>query len=106
MTEAQLWALIAVLALAGWGASLVLFARSTLPMANALSVTNKVDALVDDRIAKTLERIETRRSRGQRPAQPAAPPEVPPFAERGGPSSDIGRVFGGPPFDEQPDAEG
>jgi len=106
MTEAQLWALLTFAALGGWAASLILFARATLPMANALAVTNKVDAMVDDRIAKTLERIEMRRSRGKPAQQPASkPPES--MINTGRPSDEVGLIFGGPLlFEEQPDAEG
>lgn len=105
MTEAQLWALIAFLMLSGWATSLVLFARATLPMANALSVTNKVDALVDDRIVKLYERIEQRRTKGASTVrQPAAKPTDTIPADDA--AREIARTFGGMPFSpEQPDAE-
>lgn len=44
------WALIAVLALGGWAATLVFMTKQQLPQANALCNLLKADAAVDDRL--------------------------------------------------------
>jgi hypothetical protein len=98
---AEIFAGLCILALGGWAATLVAFARSSLPMANALSVANKVDTLVDERIARTFERIKARRER----TAATAPSVTPQGGERR--ADPMAEVFGtGPLFvPDQPDAE-
>lgn len=102
MNQANVFAFIAVLALAGWTAVLVLFSRSLLPMANALSVLHKVDKLIDDRIAAVVERIRARQQRGA----PKAGPQTGQTQQNTG-DDELARIFGGSPIEplgEQPDS--
>lgn len=100
-----LWAAVALLALGGWAATLVLLARSLLPMANALFALTKVDSVIDDRIAKVVNRLRERADKA-----PAARPGLPPTVAPPNAAADAMRdLFGAVPFerlDEQPDADG
>lgn len=104
MNGEQFWAVVAFALLCGWTACLVLVARSLLPMANSIGTLNKVDALIDDRIMRTVQRIQER----MRPKV-----EVPPIPSSQQPQNAaeaaLKDLFGGAPLepmDEQPDAEG
>ena len=97
-------AAVALVALAGWTAVLVLLSRSLLPMANALGVLHKVDSVVDDRIQRVVERIEGRRNRGV-PVVP--PPQPKPQSNQA--ASQLAEIFGGSPIEgigEQPESDG
>jgi hypothetical protein len=108
MTEAQLWALLTFAALGGWAATLVLFARATLPMANALKVTEQVDDRIDRRIASVLAKADDIRERRMKiPGLPEQKPSERP--KQPSPIDQMREIFGGTPiepFNEQPDAEG
>lgn len=104
MIEAILAGLL-VLALLGWSACLVLFARATLPMANAFRVLLEVDHKFDQRINATLDRyrantkkVEIPAGKPQMPAglpanpmvfAPNAPPLIPNFMHEEQPDSGL-----------------
>lgn len=84
MNEAILLALL-ILALAGWSACLVLFARSLLPMANAFKVLHVVDKTFDDRINAVLDRARANTKKpvipGDKPQAQAPTPFINPLAD-------------------------
>lgn len=93
---------VALLALAGWTAVLVLFSRSLLPMANALAVLQKVDSVIDDRIMRVVTRIQDRQNKGKPAPRPQSNPNEAAVEA-------VANLFGGAPlepFGEQPDPEG
>jgi hypothetical protein len=104
VTSPILWACIAVVALIGWTAVLVLLSRALLPMANALVALHKVDALIDDRIAKLWTRVQQRQERTTPP-----PPRREQEQTGGNSAADALRdIFGSSPLlpvSEQPDAD-
>jgi hypothetical protein len=51
---------LAVLALAGWGATLVLMSRALLPYANGMAVLSKLDDLKDEKIRGALAAFKKR----------------------------------------------
>lgn len=94
-------AVIAVAGLAGWTYTNVRLSLSLLPMANALSVCQKIVDREDTKVASLAERV-LRKREPQRPAEaPRRPDEAPPF-------NPMGVIFEGPsmPIDEQPDPDG
>jgi hypothetical protein len=101
VTEATVWGGIALASLLTLAVFVVQYARALLPLANALKVIHAVDALVDDRIARTFERVRARRERTPGAQPSSVPPGVP---ERANP---LAEVFGpGPLFlPDQPDAD-
>lgn len=102
MISAEIFAGLCIVALGGWAWTLTSFARSTLPMANAMASINRIDTLVDERIARTFERIKARRDR--RPAE-ATSPTQPKTWERAEATNPLTQIFGVPPITEQPDAD-
>lgn len=97
------WA-VALVALAGWTAVLVLLSRSLLPMANSLATLNKVDAAIDDRIARVLGRLRERVA----PKPETAPPPAA-AAQMSPGEAAIRDLFGSggglEPLEDQPEAE-
>jgi hypothetical protein len=93
----------AVIFASGWAFTLIALSRSLLPMANALSVQNKLNTFIDDRIYETLARIESKRN-----PKPALVEEKP--KNTNGAADALRSVFGGAPIiepiGEQPDAPG
>jgi len=100
MREALPW-LVAVAALGGWSAVLILLSRSLLPMANALGALNKVDALFDERVMKVLDRVRDRQNPARKVNRDQPPQQQP--------VNPLSQIFGGDPLTpvmDQPDAEG
>jgi len=60
VTDAHLWALVALLCLSGWAATLFIVSRAFVPQANAIKVFEQVVKLQDDQIRATIERAERR----------------------------------------------
>lgn len=100
---------LVILALAGWSATVILFARSTLPLANAFKVLHTVDDLFDKRINAVLDGARASK------AKPVVPDgkvkefkgdEDPRAAWKG----EVQQMFGpqpliAPDFGEQPDSD-
>jgi hypothetical protein len=104
----QVWAAVALLCLAGWAATLAALSRALLPMANALGALRKVDALVDERIAGTVQRLRERQA--AKTLAVAAPPSDTRNADAARAAARTIETIFGPdamrPTDEQPDPEG
>ena len=101
MTDAHLWAAIALAAIVGCGILLYLMARSVLPMLNALAVAEKVDERMDNRIRAILERAKTMDERKR--------PQVVPGQQSAQRVNPLEEIFGGAPLEpigEMPDSEG
>jgi hypothetical protein len=102
MTEAQIWSGVALLSLAGWGTFIVMVARSVLPQANALGSLHKIDALIDDRITKIIDRIRSR----QTPPPAVQSSQQPSNGQTR--TNPIEQIFGGTPLEpigDQPDSD-
>ena len=103
VVEAALGA-TALLAFAGWTYTLVALMRHLLPMANAVGVLQKVDALVDDRITRVVTRIREKESE-----KPNVPPGKPQPAPRDATQDAFRSIFGTnaivEPLLDQPDAD-
>lgn len=97
-----LWPGVALLALLGWAFTLVAFTRSLLPQASVLSVLQRVDALMDERVTSTIQRIRDREGKLGKP------PTVPPLGMTSGPRGVFDELFGQKEsgFGEQPYPEG
>jgi hypothetical protein len=92
--------LFAICALAGWTTLLVILTRSWVPLANSLSTLHKIDSLIDDRIYKTVQRIQEKRNVPTPPVEKSRTPE-PTTTEAA-----LNELFGAAePFGEQPDDE-
>jgi hypothetical protein len=102
MTEAQVWSVVALFAIAGFATFVVQVARGVLPQANALGSLQKTDALIDERISKILDRIRIR----QNPQQAAHASQP---SQNGSQTNPIEELFGGAPLEpigDQPDSGG
>lgn len=104
MTSPILWAVVALLAMAGWSAVLVLLSRSLLPMANALGALNRVDTLFDERVMKVLTRVRDRQERRPTPPKPSDN-----YTAGVDPAAPMRDIFGGglgiEPIGDQPDSD-
>ena len=101
MTDAHLWAFIALLAL-GIAAAVVVFAfKAVLPLTNALAALVRLNKYEDDKIAGVLARLTEKR----RAAMPQTPQQKQP-AERAVANS-FEEIFRGgtEPLEEQPEPE-
>lgn len=104
MESALLWSSVALLALAGWAATLFVVTKALIPQAKALETLQRVDTLIDNRIRSVVERIQQRQGKlpdaktvGSRPT------ESPDDAA----ASAIRDIFGSAPLlpiDEQPES--
>lgn len=106
MNEAQIFAAFLIVALLGWGVTNALNSRTSIIIANAFSVLEKLDARFDARINAIIARIRNAREEGkQLPASRASEEEE----SRGGSGSGyvpVADMFTPQtmPFD-QPDAD-
>lgn len=91
---------IAVAALAGWMLTLGMLTRALLPMANALSVCQKIVDREDEKVFSLAERALKKRQPQPAANEPRRPDEVQQ------PYNPMAAVFGTDtdPIDEQPDA--
>ena len=92
MTDAHLWAAIALLALAGWAATNVFVGKANLPTANALGSLVKTNNAIDDRVYATIQRIQ------QRQQKIAPKPEQPESRRPTAEQAEMSRMFGGVSF--------
>jgi hypothetical protein len=100
VTEAQGFALIAVLALAGWTWMNIQVSRAFVPMANAQKIHQQIVEREDAKVQSLAERA-LRLNRGGAPQPQRAPVEQPPS----GPMADLFRPGTmSEPIMEQPDA--
>ena len=100
MTAPEFWAVVALLAFAGWATTLVFFGKSVLPVTNAMNALVKLNDYEDRKIAAVLERLRQRRDA----AVPQSPHPQPMSQQR----NPLDEIFGGPvlePIDEQPELE-
>lgn len=103
MTEANWFALIAAIALLGWGVTNFLTARGVLPMANAFKVHQGIVEREDNKVHSLAERALRLTNRGAPPAQ-KAPTDG---AQGMGPMADAmrsGTIETSGFIDEQPDS--
>lgn len=102
MTEALWFAVVAVLALAGWMLTLAMLTRTLLPMANALAVCQKIVDREDTKVASLVERVMRKREPNQPPANTTRRPDEQPA----NPMNIFGALEPTMPIDEQPDPDG
>lgn len=100
------WAGIALLALAGWAATLVFVGKALLPQTKALQVLFAIDKHVDDRIAALIERAKQIEARNVVASQRQAGETTRRQREKvtAPPSNELEALFGATPFGEQPEA--
>ena len=101
MNAEHFWAAVALLALGGWAFSNAHLSRSLLPMANAVGALQKVDALIDDRIMRVVQRIREREEK--RPATQVQQAQ----GGNNAAADALKDIFGGQPIEpisEQPDS--
>lgn len=106
MTEAVCFGVIAVLAFAGWGATLVAMTKASVSAANSHKILQAIVDREDTKVATLVERIERVRNRGAAPEQPQQR-----RTEREEPVNPLAHIFGGPAapvsafVGEQPDSD-
>ena len=103
MTEANWFALIAAIALLGWGVTNFLTARGVLPMANAFKVHQGIVEREDNKVHSLAERALRLTNRGAPPAQKLsgdAPQGTGPMGQIFAPGT-VSSGF----IDEQPDSD-
>lgn len=104
MESALLWSSVALLALAGWAATLFVVTKSIVPQANALNTLQKVDAFIDERVRTVVERIQQRQGKLPDPKTIGTEKVRNPDDAA---AAAIRDVFGAPPLlpiDEQPES--
>jgi hypothetical protein len=101
VTEALLWATLAITVTTTFAVFVVLFARAQLAQANAIKIWTMLDERFDERVHTVTEKYLNLKKKQQ--------PVFPPTPSRGtapDPIAAVERVFGGAPFiPEQPEAE-
>lgn len=103
MTSAELWAAIALLALAGWSFSNYTVQRSFVPITNAFSILEKLNERIDNQIRETLARIQQRTGG----TVPAPSKSVAPPSPHDNMLDQVNQVLGAAalsPMEEQPDS--
>jgi hypothetical protein len=73
VTETVWFALIAVLALAGWGATLVAMTKASVSSANAMKVLQQIGDREDTKVGSMVDRLERMRNRGKDDTAPPNP---------------------------------
>lgn len=104
MTNAELWAFIAFLALAGWSAVLIYVSKQILPMANAFNTQHKIVKYQDDLVWSMIKRAQDIQEKKSNPTAPKK--EI----KSRNPLDTLAGLFDGEsplePVMDQPDAEG
>lgn len=76
MTDAHLWATVALAAILGCGFLLYMMARTILPNANAMKVLHEIDARFDERVRSILHKAtDLKKKEAPQPIAGVAPPQ-------------------------------